>query len=66
MLRYALFAGLGLLVFTGALLADRAVIRHAALARIEPSLALACFASKTLGMMIAAAGLGVAATAALF
>ena len=66
MLRYALFTGLGLLVFLGALLTDRAVLRHAALARIEPSLSLACFASKTLGMMITAAGLGVAATAVLF
>lgn len=56
---YLLMTGLGLILYFGARHTDRSVARHEPkLARIEPAIPRICFVAKSLGMMIAVAGLG--------
>src|SRR5579862_9741824 len=56
---YLLMTGLGLVLFFGARYTDRSVARYEPkLARIEPAIPRICFVAKSLGMMIAVAGLG--------
>jgi hypothetical protein len=59
---YLLMTGLGFVMFLGARYTDRSIARHEPkLARIEPAIPRICFVAKSLGMMIAVAGLGATA-----
>jgi len=57
-----LMTGLGFVMFFGAHYTDRTIARHEPkLARIEPAIPRICFVAKSLGIMIAVAGLGATA-----
>jgi hypothetical protein len=59
---YLLMTALGFVMFFGARYTDRTIARHESkLARIEPAIPRICFVAKSLGMMIAVAGLGATA-----